>query len=85
MSLFSDDFLFPPAFFCLSFYKDFHTYNDKSLKHAELYKDHTGNYDYLKYEKKKQKIRWQGGRKRKKAQTKDENSMWRFLAGALTT
>uniref|UniRef100_A0A915IFS1 Uncharacterized protein n=1 Tax=Romanomermis culicivorax TaxID=13658 RepID=A0A915IFS1_ROMCU len=42
--------------FVYIFYKDFHTYNDKSPKHAELYKDHTGNYDYLKHEKKNKKL-----------------------------
>uniref|UniRef100_A0A915HE36 Uncharacterized protein n=1 Tax=Romanomermis culicivorax TaxID=13658 RepID=A0A915HE36_ROMCU len=33
------------AFFCSCFYEDFHTFNDKRLKQAELYKNYTEDYE----------------------------------------
>uniref|UniRef100_A0A915L8R7 Uncharacterized protein n=1 Tax=Romanomermis culicivorax TaxID=13658 RepID=A0A915L8R7_ROMCU len=32
----------------LIFYEEFHTYNDERLEHAELYKNYTEDYGYLK-------------------------------------
>uniref|UniRef100_A0A915J5Q0 Uncharacterized protein n=1 Tax=Romanomermis culicivorax TaxID=13658 RepID=A0A915J5Q0_ROMCU len=34
--------------FVYTFYEDFHIHNDERLKHAELYKNYTEDYGYLK-------------------------------------